>query len=32
MIAERTNSKKGSETCVAVDLLEMPPIEGVHFI
>ena len=32
MIAERTSSKKGAETCVAVDLLEMMPVAGVHFV
>ena len=32
VIADRTSSKKGAETCVAVDLLEMMPIQGVHFV
>ena len=32
VIAERTDSKKGNETVIAVDLLEMPPVDGVHFI
>ena len=32
VIAERTNSQKGKETVIAVDLLEMAHIDGVHFI
>ena len=32
VIADCVQSKKGSETVVAVDLLEMVPVDGVHFI
>lgn len=32
VIAERTGSTKGKETVISVDLLEMAPIDGVHFI
>lgn len=32
VIAQRTKSKKNMETVVAVDLLEMIGLEGVHFI
>jgi len=32
VIAERTKSKPDSETAVAVDLLTMAPVKGVHFI
>ena len=32
IIAERVNSTYGNETVVAADLLEMTPIDGVHFV
>lgn len=32
VIAERIGSNKLKATCVAVDLLSMPPIEGVNFV
>ena len=32
VIAERVGSNPGNETVVAVDLLAMDPVEGVHFI
>jgi len=32
VVAQRTKSLKGMETVVAVDLLEMIGMEGVHFI
>ena len=32
VIAERVNSVAGAESVVAVDLLEMMPVDGVHFV
>ena len=32
VIAERVDSSKGKESVVAVDLLAMDPVNGVHFV
>jgi 23S rRNA (uridine2552-2'-O)-methyltransferase len=32
VIAEKVDSVKGAESVVAVDLLEMMPVDGVHFV